>query len=489
MTKAGNIDFATPSRLARRCPTLLLTTALTATISCKGGFESGEVTPAKTSEVSCPNGEIKNGTCIQAPPSMKVTDIDRVIVSPATTSVVTGENFDPTLQVKLLKGDLQLTPAFTVASGTQVNVTMPQDLKRGLLSLNLTQSDSSKRINLISDGGLSDLPIITVAETQVCAGTRYYSADGTELLGTRGCGSSAVPAACRTDGLTGCVTVASYRSADMARFDATKILAGTTIAGVAGTVPTCTTDGQIGCISSSLNPAAALSNVSDTDLRIGKTLAGLAGRLKAGCRNGIKSTTYNYDGSVANLPSIGIATGTNLDHWDTVDDGGGFASFPVTGWANNICDSSNWSDVTTTNGGTTQVTCGTDDTCIQMDTTTNLKVTGIIEAASPNTTDNATPLTAIWSAAVNTCNSSTYGGYPAGTWRLPTQKELMSLYVNGIASKQSSTFVTLANMQAKFWTASTDASDTTKAWYVVIGSGETGKLDKASSSLRVICLN
>ncbi|MEN9833901.1 MAG: hypothetical protein RL011_94, partial [Pseudomonadota bacterium] len=58
-----------------------------------------------------------------------------------------------------------------------------------------------------------------------------------------------------------------------------------------------------------------------------------------------------------------------------------------------------------------------------------------------------------------------------------------------IASKQSSTFVTLANMQAKFWTASTDASDTTKAWYVVIGSGETGKLDKASSSLRVICLN
>ncbi|MBM4253705.1 MAG: DUF1566 domain-containing protein [Deltaproteobacteria bacterium] len=97
-------------------------------------------------------------------------------------------------------------------------------------------------------------------------------------------------------------------------------------------------------------------------------------------------------------------------------------------------------------------------------------------------------MTATWANAVNTCISSTYGGYPAGTWRLPTQKELMTLYINGIAAKQSPSFITLTNMQAKFWTASSDSSDTTKAWYVTIGSGETGKLDKASSSPRVVCL-
>jgi hypothetical protein len=89
---------------------------------------------------------------------------------------------------------------------------------------------------------------------------------------------------------------------------------------------------------------------------------------------------------------------------------------------------------------------------------------------------------------VNICNNSTYGGYAAGSWRLPTQKELMSLYEHGIVSLAGASFMTLANMQNNyFWSSSTYSPNTTIAWLVILAFGSTNKPNK-TTSYYVVCV-
>ena len=118
--------------------------------------------------------------------------------------------------------------------------------------------------------------------------------------------------------------------------------------------------------------------------------------------------------------------------------------------------------MTTADGGTTVSTCAASAAnCQFKDNITNLVTTKVVSASST------------WSAAVNACASSTYGGYAAGTWRLPTQKELMAQYEHGIVSLVSANFMTLANMQNYFWSSSTDSHSTTYAWGVSLAYGFT----------------
>ncbi|MCX6108141.1 MAG: DUF1566 domain-containing protein [Proteobacteria bacterium] len=88
-----------------------------------------------------------------------------------------------------------------------------------------------------------------------------------------------------------------------------------------------------------------------------------------------------------------------------------------------------------------------------------------------------------WNAAIQACAGSTYGGYAAGTWRLPTQKELMSLYEHGIAALANANFITLANMQAQNFMSSTTNSNVSTAylWYVSLASGLTRYNNKTFS--------
>ena len=180
--------------------------------------------------------------------------------------------------------------------------------------------------------------------------------------------------------------------------------------------------------------------------------------------------------------------GTTADYWDTIEDYYGFPSTRVAAWsADTLCDNTTWTDVTTTNGGTSFTTCGTSSTCIYQNRISNLRVTGIL-ASGGNTTNTTTPATYAWNAAVQTCNSSTYGGYAAGSWRLPTQKELMSLYEHGIVSLVGASFITLAKMQNQyFWSSSTFSNITTFAWYVNLALGLTSNNYK-TTSFYVVCV-
>ena len=346
--------------------------------------------------------------------------------------------------------------------------------------------------------------------------------------GVGGTGTAPALADCAADGGTSCVAVASFTAATTSGL-ASKVLSGSTVAGVGGnvtlpsvtnvltpvtygvsgtgsvgtlTLPTaanvravngaygvggtatapiladCASDGQTGCVTSGILPAAAITGFSTWNIRAGTTLAGVAGTLKTNCRNAVNSTYFNYDGAVASLPATGVTSGTAFDYWDTVDDYYGFAANKVTAWSSDTyCDSSTWTDVTTTNGGTTFTTCALSSAnCQYKDNITNLVTTKVVSASST------------WSAAVNACASSTYGGYAAGTWRLPTQKELMSQYEHGIVSLVSANFMTLVNMQNYFWSSSTNSTSTTNAWGVGLAGGTTDDYNTKAYSFCVSCV-
>jgi hypothetical protein len=305
-------------------------------------------------------------------------------------------------------------------------------------------------------------------------------------------GSGTIPTLsdCAMDGGTGCVAVTGFRAANMMNVIASDIKNGTTIAGVMGTAsitPACTSDGQVGCTVNGVFKSANISGVSSWDLRIGTTLGGIMGALKTNCRNSVNSSRFNYDGSVNSLPISSVTTGTSTDYWDTVDDYYGWSTNRVTAWSEDtLCDASIWDDRTTTNGGAVFTTCGTSSTCIFRDRISNVQVTGVLSSGY-NTTNTGSPAATSWNTAVQACAASTYGGYAAGTWRLPTQKELMSLYGHGLISKVNSNFMTLSNTQSPFWSSSSVSSTASVAYQVYLANGYTSGSSKTNSAL-VICV-
>ena len=74
----------------------------------------------------------------------------------------------------------------------------------------------------------------------------------------------------------------------------------------------------------------------------------------------------------------------------------------------------------------------------------------------------------------NGLNSATYGGKT--DWYLPTQKELMQAYIDGIYSQD-----TVFGTTSYFWSSSEISNDSTYAWIVYLDNGFTYYYDKGTS--------
>ena len=456
--------------------------------------------------------------------SFTITGISKVMAAPGETLTLTGTGLSPDLQLtaKMVTDSAAqpLSGTVKVLDATSATYQLPSNAPFGALSLTASQGDAKQTVTIFSTGGKSDYPIIPLPIDQVCSGTKYYDATGVLTTGTKSCVAPSTPI-CSSDGVVGCVTTAAFKAADLSQAVAAKIMTGTTIAGVAGTLASCTTDGQTGCaavasypaaklanitaanvksgttiagvagaladcttdgqtncVTSAALPAAAITGFSTWNLRIGTTLAGLSGALKTNCRNTVNSTYYNWDGAIGSLPTTSETGGTQNDMWDTVDDWYGFSTATVSGWSSNtLCDSTTWTDVTTTDGGSTTTTCAASSAnCQYRDNITNLVVTKNITSID-------------WAGAIQTCNSSTYGGFSAGTWRLPTQKEVLSLYEHGIVSLASAAFITLATMQGTyFWSSVTSGVNTSFAFWVRLANGTSATNGGKTSSNSVLCV-
>ena len=485
-------DLKVTKRAEHRRLALALGVLLIAALSaCKGGikaFMTGK--PATSCAPGTLTAKCQNGT---AQPKLLIDNVKKIVVSPGESLSLTGKNFRSSLQLSVTGPTDPKTLGVTVESPHRLTISIPEQQSFGMLTLNFSQDGTTQNINLFSNGGKTDLPIITADPNLICSEMTFYDVMGTLQVGKRACGSSSGQPKCSSDGLIGCTTVAGFPSAQLSNITASSVVSGKTIAGVKGTAKVssdCTTDGQQNCAVSGDFKAANVTAISTWDLRAGKTLAGVNGELKINCRNAVSVAKFNYDGTVSGLPNTATTTGgTNYDYWDTIDDYDGLAPSKVTNWpADTYCDSSAWADVTTTNGGTSVITCGGDPpyTCIYKDKISNLQVTDPLDVTG-KTTDPAAPAHHDWAAAINTCNSSTYGGYPAGSWRLPTQKELMSLYEHGMVSLKAADAASLANLQANFWSSSTDAQDPSRANSTTLSNGRTSTTSKVTT-LYVVCV-
>ena len=320
--------------------------------------------------------------------------------------------------------------------------------------------------------------------------------DGTTTKGTL-----VVANKCTADGQSNCTISGDLVSADKSKASASKIAVGTTIAGITGTLGNCSSDGQTGCITTSAVIGADTSAISTYDLRFGKTFGGISGARKD-CRNGMNTSTgpalYNYDGSTSTITNIAQTGGTSGDWWDTIDDYNnnlGMATFGALigaspAWSSTYyCDGSQISEVTNTQSWLTpsgsKLTCDS-ATCgpsvqnksfskIFQEGYTGLYVTNVLATSAS---------TVSWNLAVDGCQNLTSGD-GTGKWRLPTQKELMSIYIGGIYLQNSTKF---SNLIGDFFWAGTSSSNVpSQAWFVYLIYGYASSVAK-TSNYAVFCV-
>lgn len=127
-----------------------------------------------------------------------------------------------------------------------------------------------------------------------------------------------------------------------------------------------------------------------------------------------------------------------------------------------MCDSSNFTNVSASvvPTGTTPIFGNQTFSQVWRDELTGMLFTNVLYSGGGTTT---------WSEAVRLCED--INGSSAGTgWRLPTQKELMQLYIDGVA-KLSIAGGTTSNF---FWTSSADSNATNNSWILYLSYGSTG---------------
>jgi hypothetical protein len=236
----------------------------------------------------------------------------------------------------------------------------------------------------------------------------------------------------------------------------------------AQTFPYCTTEGQGNCIVDGVRfKAVQPADIDPWDIRVGKTVAGVSGKLKVNCRNRIRSTAFNYDGDIAFIGNGSHTSGVTLDIWDTIDDyNNNVSGLPpdialewgsetdCTGVEISAGDDNVWKDVTTTIAAESSSCTIDSGRCTMLDKITGLWVSKI-----------QTPGTGLsWDAAWRKCLELSHNA--KDDWRLPTQKELLAIYLHGARSVASSNWISATKMAENFWSGTTVSSDPAYAYDV-----------------------
>ena len=248
------------------------------------------------------------------------------------------------------------------------------------------------------------------------------------------------------------------------RLTSDNILNGITIFGTTGTIigaVPCSRDGDSLCVVSDRFKAADTTNIDRIDIRTGRTLAGIAG-------------SVDFFKNMANIGlydrTSGAGSTTGLDVYDTIDDHGNNGGFPnqvPPGFAG--VTGSNWLRDSTTDdglsgGAAADGLCNGGEACLIKDT-----LTGLLWTRGDSTQRS-------WESTISYCENLNYGGY--SDWRLPTQKELMQAYVDGIWSQRGPTKLSLMSY---VWSATTVSYSTTAAWMVYLNYGSIAASNKTSS--------
>jgi hypothetical protein len=388
------------------------------------------------------------------------------VMLPSTSAVRTGNSFGPAGASTGTLADCSTDGAVGCVSSASfkaadMSLLVNTNIKNGVSIAGVTGNYPSSANRLTGDTVTTDL-------TSMAASTAAGSYEFWDSIGTRYTGNISDAATLTPTTSNQNFTASLYRQFSVsgdANLVAGNIRSGAAVFGVSGTVvpgTNCTADGQTGCLTTSTYISADTNAISGWDLRIGKTFGGVSGGLKF-CRNQINTSVYNYTGQAYPL---------NLDSYGTIDDynnsNPGMPGTIVSGWSNYTCGASNWQDISTT--GTRCASGGGSgaDVCQMRDLLT-MQIWSPLQAAQT------------WSNAISTCNSMTYGAVAAGTWRLPTLNESLTMTIDGLASIETTTFGTKANIWFNIWTSTTQSNSTANV-FLVDGSGWANIGDKSTSN-------
>ena len=272
---------------------------------------------------------------------------------------------------------------------------------------------------------------------------------------------------CSADGDGGCLLAGTLKAAETSNYGPADVKAGKTIAGISGSIQTCSSDGQGSCIvDGSTHVSADKANAVPNNIRVGVTLGGAVGRIKVNCKNRGNTSISDFNADSA------------IDIWETIDDwnnnflNGNLVS-PTGFTAENVCDATNeWMKMGT--GGSTAGACNEfADQCVMKDKNSYSKWSELA----------VNDLTFV--AAQTHCTGLNFGGI--SNWRVPTQKELMQAYVNGIATTNNQFFVDLSQTTA-VWSSTSSSSNTDNGYVFNLSLGTSFPSAKGTNH-SVICVS
>jgi hypothetical protein len=331
---------------------------------------------------------------------------------------------------------------------------------------------------------------------------------------------------CSADAEIGCITVETFKAADMSNVTAGTIKDGVVVAGVTGDYPSATfplngaggtADLTSATFEVQVKSAAAFeyfdstgarqTGAGDADLaaanlklnisvfgetgtyngitpdplniRIGTTINGIAGQMKVNCRNPIVNAKFNYDGLTSAIPNTTVTTGTVPDWWDTITDYHGGGTFPPANLPNGANPENQWSINTycDENNFVVNAEDGACDSAADECTITD-KISGLMYSEQGASTVS-------WPAAVAHCDNLVHANL--SDWRLPTQKEIMATSIRGIRAINK-LGLSLTAFDSDMWSATTaESGDGSQAFRTDFS--ETNSRSKPKTDLYgVICV-
>jgi len=455
---------------------------------------------------------------------MIFTSVHPVVGKPGDAMTLSGQNLtgDSGVRLEFTDSTGSISAPVTITSAETATFSFPEGLGLGLREATaMSKTTAVGTLSLVANTATNSLPIIIAEPSQVCNDITYINASGTQATGTRDCsggGASPTPVPSSTPN----------------PFDIRK---GKTVAGVAGSLITScqnrvnkdifemsggvnmraarvvkiSADGKTFNMASFGNaPIPEIKNVTlirssrPWPVGLGLSRSEFYIREVAGSGSSVRdfemlSLTEDIvvlsDASCDELSDpenpvskdcFDIYTFQNeADVWDTIDDANGSEQFalPDSGagepFLGNLCGTtagvtsqlSNWSDNTLTNNGAASTCAATSSNCSLKDLTTGL------------TWFKGDGLDKSWYEAVHYCSTLLMSGK---SWRLPTQKELMTAYVDTI--RYTVADGTISNYNLGWWSSTTDSSGPHKGWQVNLANGATASTEKYKSVNKVLCV-
>ena len=240
---------------------------------------------------------------------------------------------------------------------------------------------------------------------------------------------------------------------------------GVSIFGTAGLLEgglPCKSDGETGCVTSTRLKAADTQSFSSWDVRMGRQIAGVRGDLVFH-KNMAK--TDLYDRMTPPYSSDGV------DIYDTTDDHANVGTFPTENPPGFVqATGANWIREESTddgrgNGIPSNGLCDGEELCLYRD-----RLTGM-------TWFKGDGVQRTFDGAINHCESVVAGSM--NDFRLPTQKELLQAYVNGIWSLKEASKL---NIMAFNWSASTVSYAFDSGWMIYLNYGYSAATAKTSKA-------